>query len=175
MVTIREATQKDREALCQIQVSAIRELGKSHYSEADLEAWTSGLSPERHGKHMAERFVIVAEAESEILGFGALDPDTGKVCAVYVRPAHAGKGIGSTILASLISEAKRLGLQQLHCQASLNAREFYERRGFEPGKLCKHRFRDGREVDCILMTMTLNKEGAEPTDASDRGKAPGIS
>ena len=167
MLTIRKATQKDRESLCEIQISAIRELGNSHYSEADLEAWTSGLSPERQGKYITERYVIVAEAGSEILGFGALDPDTGKVCAVYVRPDHAGGGIGFTILVSLISEAKRLGLQQLHCHASLNAREFYEHAGFQPGQLCKHRFRDGREIDCISMTMALNKEDAEPADASD--------
>lgn len=167
MVTIRKATQQDRESLCQIQVSAIRELGRSHYSAADLEAWSSGLSPERHGKYIADRFVIVAEAGSEILGFGALDPDTGKVCAVYVRPAHTRKGIGSAILVTLIAEAKRLGLRQLHCHASLNARQFYERRGFKPGQVCKHRFRDGREIDCISMTLTLNKENAEPADASD--------
>jgi len=167
MVTIRKAAQKDRESLCQIQVSAIRELGKSHYGEADLEAWTSGLSPHRHGKYIADRFVIVAEAESEILGFGDLDPDTGRVCAVYVRPDHAGKGIGSAILAALISEAKRLGLRQLHCHASLNAREFYQHRGFKPGEVSKHRFRDGREIDCISMTMTLRKEDREPAEASD--------
>jgi len=167
MVTIRKATQEDREVLCQIQISAIRELGKSYYSQADLEAWTSGLTPERQGKDIAERFVIVAEAESEILGFGALDTDRGRVRAVYVRPAHARKGIGSAILRALISEAKRLGLGQLHCHASLNAREFYERRGFKPGEVCKHRFRDGREIDCISMTMTLNKEGAGPRDASN--------
>ena len=167
MVTIRKATQKDREALCQIQVSAIRELGKSHYSAADLEAWTSGLSPHRHGKYIADRFVIVAEAGSEILGFGALDPDSGDVCAVYVRPDYARKGIGSTILVTLIAEAKRLGHHQLHCHASLNAREFYQRRGFKPGQVCKHRFGDGREIDCISMTMTLKKENAEPADASD--------
>jgi len=167
MVTIRKATQQDRESLCEIQVSAIRELGKSHYGEADLEAWSSGLSPERHGKYIADRFVIVAEAESEILGFGALDPDTGRVCAVYVRPDHAGKGIGSTILVTLISEAKRLGLRQLHCHASLNAREFYQRRGFKPGQVSKHRFGDGREIDCISMTLTLKKENSEPADAGD--------
>jgi len=114
-----------------------------------------------------ERFVIVAEVGSRILGFGALDPDTGRVCAIYVRPAHTRKGIGSAILAALISEAKRLGLRQLHCHASLNAREFYEHAGFKPGQVCKHRFGDGREIDCISMTLTLNKENSEPADAGD--------
>jgi len=41
-IKIRKATQQDRDALCQIHVSAIRGLGTSHYSAAEIDAWSRG-------------------------------------------------------------------------------------------------------------------------------------
>ncbi len=41
-IKIRKATQLDRDALCQIHVSAIRGLGTSHYSAAEVDAWSRG-------------------------------------------------------------------------------------------------------------------------------------
>ena len=57
-ITIRRATRQDREVLCEIHVSAIRELGKSHYSEAEVDAWSRERTPERYEEHIVERHVI---------------------------------------------------------------------------------------------------------------------
>lgn len=154
-VNLRKASQQDREILCDIQVSAIRELGKSYYSESELDAWSSGLCPERHAKWIAERHVIVAELESEVVGFGSLDRATGEICAIYVRPAHARHGIGTNLLDGLVSEARRLGFGEVRCESSLSAVSFYENAGFQSGRVRKHRFRDGREIDCIPMRRAL--------------------
>ncbi|MBA4849085.1 GNAT family N-acetyltransferase [Emticicia sp. BO119] len=45
--------------------------------------------------------------------------------------AYQGKGYGTQLLAFLISEAKRLGVQKLMCDARVTAIGFYERFGME--------------------------------------------
>ena len=51
--------------------------------------------------------------------------------------------------------------------SSLNARDFYVAAGFQPGQKCKHRFRNGGEVDCVPMKKLLERNNAELEDALD--------
>ena len=97
-ITIRKATHQDREALREIHVSSIRELGKSHYSEAEVDAWSGGRTPARYEEHISERHVIVAQNRSMLVGFGTLDITTGEILQLYVRPEYARKRIGTLIL-----------------------------------------------------------------------------
>lgn len=155
-ITIRRATRADRESLCDIQASSIRGLGRSHYSEEELDAWSGGLSPERYERPITEQHVIVAEHESEAVAFGILDFRAEEVVAVYVRPEYARQGVGSRILVELLSEARRRGLRRIHCESSLNAAKFYQSAGFSTGEMCKHKFPDGTELACVPMTMSLD-------------------
>jgi hypothetical protein len=44
------------------------EVGRSHYSEAEVEAWSRGRTPARYGEHISERQVIIAEHGSLPVG-----------------------------------------------------------------------------------------------------------
>ena len=149
--TIRKATHQDREALREIHVSSIRELGKSHYSEAEVNAWSTGRT--------------LAQTRSRPVGFGTLDITTGEILQLYVRPEYARKRIGTLILDELLCVARAAGLHEVHCKSSLNARDFYVDAGFQPGQKCKHRFRNGGEVDCVPMKKLLERNNAEFEDA----------
>jgi putative acetyltransferase len=148
--------------LCQIHVSAIRGLGASHYSAAEVDAWSRGRTPERYEKHIAERYVIVAQHGSKPAGFGTLDYTTGEIRQVYVSPEYARKRIGHRILRELLAEARGRGLREVHCLSSLNAEAFYANSGFYAGQRCKHRFQNGGEIDCIPMKKMLEPDNAEP-------------
>jgi putative acetyltransferase len=163
-IKIRKASQLDRDALSKIHVSSIRGLGTSHYSAAEVEAWSRGRTPERYEKHIAERYVIVAQHGSKPVGFGTLDYTTGEIRQVYVSPEYARKGVGRRILRELLVEAKGRGLLEVHCLSSLNAEAFYANSGFYAGQKCKARFQNGGEIDCISMKKMLETEDAE-TDA----------
>jgi hypothetical protein len=63
-IAIRKATHQDREALSEIHVSSIRELGKSHYSEVEVDAWSTGRTPARYEGHISERHVDEAHSSS---------------------------------------------------------------------------------------------------------------
>jgi len=154
-IEIRKATYRDCEALCEIQVSAIRQLGKSHYSEAEADAWSRGRTPERYEEHIRERHVVVAQYRSIPVGFGTLDLTTGEIVQLYVRPGYARKRVGTQILEELLGMARAVGLREVHCISSLNAEAFYAHAGFLSGRKCKHRLRDGGEVDCIPMKKLL--------------------
>ena len=154
-IAIRKATLQDCEAMCKIHVSSIRELGKSHYSEADIEAWSGGRTPERYKTHITERYVIVAQHKTVPVGFGTLDLSTAEILQLYISPEYARKGIGTLILDELLSMAKAAGLQEIYLIASLNAMDFYIHAGFQLGQVCKHQFRNGGEVDCVPMKKLL--------------------
>jgi putative acetyltransferase len=172
-IKIRKATRQDCEALCQIHVSAIRELGTSHYSQAEVDAWSSGRTPERYEEHIAERHVIVAQYGSKPVGFGTLDCTTGEILQLYVRPEYARKGIGRRILRELLGEAGRQGLREAYCLSSLNAEAFYASCGFQAGQKRKHRLRDGGEIDCIPMRRLLDQDNAEPGGGPDGANGAG--
>ena len=166
-ITIRKATHQDREALREIHVSSIRELGKSHYSEAEVIAWSTGRTLARYEEHISERHVIVAQNRSMPVGFGTLDITTGEILQLYVRPEYARKRIGTLILDELLCAARAAGLHEVHCISSLNARDFYVDAGFQPGQKCKHRFIDGGELDCVPMKKLLERNSAEQEYALD--------
>ena len=98
---------------------------------------------------------IVAQHRSLPVGFDTLDLATGQVLQLYVRPEYARRGIGTLILDGLLGAARAAGVREVHCISSLNARDFYVKAGFQPGRTCKHRFRNGGEVDCVPMTRRL--------------------
>jgi N-acetylglutamate synthase-like GNAT family acetyltransferase len=154
-IKIRKATPQDCEVLSEIHISAIRELGKTHYSEAEVDAWSRGKTPERHEKHIRERQVVVAQHRSISVGFGTLDLTTGEVVHLYVRPEHARKRIGTQILEHLLGMARAAGLREVYCISSLNAEAFYANSGFQSVQKCKHRFGDRGEIDCIAMKRLL--------------------
>jgi len=171
-VPIRKATHQDSEALCEIHVSSIRELGKSHYSEAEVDAWSTGRTPARYVGHISERHVIVAQNRFMPVGFATLDIMTGEILQHYVRPEYARKRIGTLILDEPLRVARAAGLHEVHCISSLNARDFYVAAGFQPGQKCKHLFRDGGEVDCVPMKKLLERNNAEQEDSLDGYGAP---
>jgi len=154
-IEIRNASFQDCEALCEIHVSAIRGLCKSHYSKEDIDAWSRNRIPEQYEKHIRERQVVIAQHRSIPVGFGTLDLTKGEIVQLYVRPGYARKGVGKQILEQLLSIARASGLREVHCKSSLNAQAFYANAGFESGQKCKHRLRNGGELDCIPMKKRL--------------------
>jgi putative acetyltransferase len=156
-VKVRRATQQDCDSLSEIQVSAIRGLGRSHYSDTEIDTWSRGIGPEHHKKAIAERCVIVAERDSKAVGFGTLDAATGSIAALYVLPEFARQGIGTAILEELIREARRCGLTRIHCESSLCAEAFYVSAGFEAGPRRMHRFRSGEEIGCVPVARKLDR------------------
>ncbi|MGE5278833.1 MAG: GNAT family N-acetyltransferase [Acidobacteriota bacterium] len=136
-------------------VRAIREVCSRSYSAEQIAAWAGLLSPDSYIEVIRERFFVVAEDSSGIVGFGQLDQAAGEVDAVYVLPGRQGEGVGGALLRSLEDAARSVGLERLHLSATLNAVPFYESAGYVgQGAVC-HCLPTGVEIECLRMSKKL--------------------
>jgi putative acetyltransferase len=158
---VRPATPEDAPAVFALHVASIRTLGPEGYDPDQVRAWArkdhgpEGYPIDEEGHHF-----VVAEREGEVAGFGDLVPDSEEVDAeadiraVYVHPEHAGRGVGSTILAELEGYARGTGVGSIGITASLNAVGFYERAGYERLREASYDT-GGTELDVVVFRKGL--------------------
>lgn len=162
MVTIRMALPKDARAIQEVHKDSILNVANAFYPPEVLAAWSEKLGkPETISKHESaiahgEEFVLVAEAGGRIVGFGTIIPRTGNLRALYVSAGVKRSGVGSLILAELEAEAQRIGITELHMNASLSAEAFYRAKGYQEIERKKHRLSSsGIEMDSVEMKKRL--------------------
>lgn len=75
----------------------------------------------------------VAEADGAVMAFAAVDADAASIWALFVDPAHEGRGLGRFLLDRLIAEAKARGIPALNLEtaAGTRAEAFYRRAGWQ--------------------------------------------
>lgn len=128
---VRPATRNDRNVLPALHTAAVEEFGPDGYDPAQVETWAGDPSPEDYDVDAADEHFTVAVRGSEVVGFGHFILEMGEVHAIYVHPDHAGRGVGSALLAELEGYARGRELSELRLQSSLNAVGFYERAAYE--------------------------------------------
>ncbi len=112
-ISIRKASIQDCTAICEIHVSSIWELGKSHYTEDQIASWSGGGTPDRYEKYINGKHLIVAENNSIPIGFGTFDLATGELIQLYISPDYTGKGVGIRILNEFFDKARAANLTQI--------------------------------------------------------------
>jgi putative acetyltransferase len=131
-LALRPYLPADASLLADIFRASIEELTEDDYEPAQQEAWMSLADDEeafaeRLGKHLA----LIATLDGSPVGFISLDNPTD-IGLFYVHPAAAGQGVGSMLYDAVEKLATGRGASHLLVEASDNATEFFQRRGFEP-------------------------------------------
>ena len=74
----------------------------------------------------------VAEADSRLLGFAAIDARSGSIWALFVDPVAQRRGVGRALHAQMLTWAKRRGIGRLSLgtQEGSRAVQFYKRAGW---------------------------------------------
>lgn len=127
---IRPATDADRARIWEIR-HGVRENRLSDPSR---------VSEEEVDWYQREAIFLVAEVGSEVVGFTCANHQTGLVWALFVDPAHEGRGHGRALLDAALAGLAGNGHLQAHLNtgADTRAARFYARHGW----------RDmGRELD----------------------------
>lgn len=112
------------------------------------------------------RSYLVAEGTAGIVGYAGLmciEP-IADVQTIAVVPEAEGRGIGSTLLATLIAEARRRGAADVLLEVRADnprAQQLYVRFGFEQIHVRARYYRDG--VDALIMRLQLGAAGADET------------
>lgn len=73
--------------------------------------------------------VLVLDARREPVATGRLAPD-GKIGRMAVLRPWRGRGLGATVLGSLLQSARRRGFPDCYVYAQIHALGFYARQGF---------------------------------------------
>ena len=151
---IRPALVEDSEALCVLHKRAIRELCCQDYSPAQIEAWASPKKPETYRSRIEHQVAFTAVSQDKIVGFVRFNPETNELCSIFIDPACARMGVGTTLMHHADKAALALGLSYFWLHASLTAVPFYETLGYVKQKEVTHQF-PNIELPAIYMEKSL--------------------
>jgi putative acetyltransferase len=127
---LRPFLAEDIPVLAAIFVAAVEELTGDDYSEAQQQAWASAADDEeKFGKRLSSQLTLVATLQNAPVGFASLK-GTGHIDMLYVHPGAAGQGVASMLSDALEKLAGGRGAKALTVDASDNAVEFFEKRGY---------------------------------------------
>jgi GNAT superfamily N-acetyltransferase len=143
-IDLRDATVRDAAALAALNVASWRAAYAHMLPESFLATLDVVAREERLRARFADaaQFTIVACSGRRRLGFVTAGPIRdeppargGEVYALYVDPAHTGRGVGSALLEAALTRLAGSGFLQASLWVftrNANARRFYEQRGWRP-------------------------------------------
>jgi putative acetyltransferase len=127
---LRPLLPEDVPVLAAIFVASIEELTGDDYSEAQQEAWASAIDDEEaFGKRLAGQLTLVATLQASPVGFASLK-GTDHIDLLYVHPGAVQRGVAAMLCDALEKLAGARGAKSLTVDASDNATEFFEKRGY---------------------------------------------
>jgi GNAT superfamily N-acetyltransferase/adenylate kinase family enzyme len=129
---IRLYRESDAERVLCIFRDVIRAHGPEQYDARQTAAWAAAADdPPSFHKRLALGFTVVAEQQDgHAVGFAQLFP-SDVVEMMYCDPGHSRGGIGGRLLAALEDRARSCGQIVLDTKASLLARPFFEKHGYQ--------------------------------------------
>ena len=144
----------DTPMLAAIFVASIEELTGDDYSEAQQQAWASAADDEEAlGKRLSGQLTLIATLQNSPVGFASLK-GADHIDMLYVHPGAAGQGVASMLMEALEKLAGGRGAKSLTVDASDNAQEFFEKRGYV-GKQRNTVTVNGEWLANTTMQMTL--------------------
>jgi len=130
-ITIRKYRIQDLSPVVRLFTDSVHELTAGAYDETQRYAWASRTP---HLDTWRERLespeTLVAEEGSDLAGFISYEKD-GTIDLVFTAPNYARRGIASALYHEAEQQLKDLGVTELKTEASVVARPFFERHGFE--------------------------------------------
>ena len=127
--TIREAKPNEAEVLTGL---AIRSKAYWGYSQSFMQACRDELTVTDRSMNSTDLHYYVAERESEILGYYAIEKLNDRefeLEALFVEPDFIGKGIGRALIDHAKDLVRKLGGSKLIIQGDPNAEKFYRAAG----------------------------------------------
>lgn len=128
---IREFLNSDAIELLQLFNDSIHLVSSKDYSLAQVNAWApKARSLAEWETSFNNKTVYVVETSSGLAGFAEIE-DNGHIDRFYTSAQHQGLGVGKMLLAQIEEYAKSQSLKRLFVEASITAKPFFSKRGFE--------------------------------------------
>lgn len=130
-VEIRQAISNDLDNIARLFKETIETINAKDYSPEQIKVWAKGSSrKERLLKKIAQQHFLVAEINNILVGFGSITLD-GYLDFMYVSKDYQRRGVAQKIYDALESFAIVNCLDKIHSDASITAKPFFMRQGFE--------------------------------------------
>jgi len=111
--------------------NTIRIVNLRDYTQQQVEAWASGRAgPDHWHARLAGRTTRIAAWSGSVIGFTDIEPD-GHLDHLFVHHNHQRQGVATALHEAIEAEARRLGLRRLFTEASITARPFFLRQGYQ--------------------------------------------
>ena len=124
------------------------------YTKEQVDVWApDSIDVDKWSKTLCQHHTFVAVADSIIVGFGDID-DSGYLDRLYVHHDYQRQGVATKICEELESTVAHGMTIRTH--ASITARPFFEKRGYE---VVKEQFveRDGIFLKNYIMELPIHK------------------
>ncbi|WP_236883688.1 GNAT family N-acetyltransferase [Clostridium botulinum] len=134
--------------------NTVHSINSRDYNSAQLDVWApKEIDIDSWDKSFLQHYSIVAEESDVIIGFGDLDA-TGYLDRLYVHKDYQGIGVATTIASELENYAQENYINIVTTNASITAKPFFEKRGYE---VIKGQFveRNGQFLKNFIMKKVL--------------------
>jgi len=121
----------DLPSVMEIYTTSIRSLAASYYSPEQIAAWAP-VPPDaaRWQERLSHLHTIVAESDGGLAGFASYTHD-GYLDFLFTHPAFARRGIATRLYQRVESALRTVRAPRVTTHASLAARPFFDRHGFQ--------------------------------------------
>ena len=121
----------DLPSVMEIYTASIRSLAASYYSPEQIAAWAP-IPPDAAcwQERLSHLHTIVAESDGGLAGFASYTHD-GYLDFLFTHPTFARRGVATRLYQRVESALRTVSAPRVTTHASLAARSFFERHGFQ--------------------------------------------
>lgn len=131
VLQLRPYQSSDLQDLGKLFYETIHIVNQKDYTPEQLQAWApTRTAPVGWHERFLHTFTQIAVLENKIVGFGNIEK-TGYLDCFYVHHAYQSCGIGTAICDKLEQYAMQQGAQQITVHASITAKSFFQKRGYD--------------------------------------------
>lgn len=128
---VRRFELRDTGQIAQLFHDTIRIVNLGDYTQEQVEAWApADIHFRDWAKACSSLCTFVAVKDDLVIGFGELEVN-GHINRFYVHHCHQRQGVGRSIYAAIEVAARKLNLSKLFTEASITARPFFDRMGYQ--------------------------------------------
>jgi putative acetyltransferase len=128
-ISLRSYRREDLDGVIEVFQRAVRGVASRDYDPGQIAAWAEVDRATWDDRRLTSP-TWVAVKDGRIVGFSDLKAD-GHLDMMFVHPDFNGIGVASRLLDRVEAAAIEQGLTRIFTEASLTARPFFERRGFQ--------------------------------------------
>lgn len=157
---VRKMSPDDARAFLEVHHAAVHGIATKDYPPAVIEEWArlpiTDAAIQIVRSNPDNEYRLIAEANKQIVGIGALVVENSELRACYVAPEASRKGIGSALVHEIERVALAQGLTHLELDSSVSAEHFYASLGYEILERSEHLLPSGQAMACVKMRKKLS-------------------